>query len=208
MGVAADIRPLSPTERLEQILSEGRIRASVTFRTRGRQVVAFTESTQASVRRLIRDRRYMPYGVGFTKQFVFDQGGAPVLYVRGDEWADADDLPDPLRARIVLYWPGAVWEPGDPVLFEGAEALVDPLDVESQWLHEREWRAPNDVTFGWSDVSFLVTPSPGWLADQVEHVRLAYGDEYAEYFEAIPVVAINTDGTVLRDDTGIWQGDA
>jgi hypothetical protein len=75
MGDPVDIRPLDAPSRLAQILHNGRIRANPTFGTEGRAIVAFTESSQASVLRLIRDGRYTPWGIGFSKQFVFDQDG-------------------------------------------------------------------------------------------------------------------------------------
>jgi hypothetical protein len=151
-----DIRNLDAPSRLAQILYQGRIRAVATFGTGGRPIVAFTESSQASVLRLIGEGRYTPWGIGFSKQFIFDQDGGPVMYVRGDEWdAATAALPDPLRARIVRFWPGATWEEGDPLLFDGVRQLPDALANPSEWLHEREWRVPRDVVFGWGDVKFL-----------------------------------------------------
>src|SRR5437867_1255860 len=94
--VPADIRELDAPGRLAQILYQGRIRSVPTFGTGRRPIVAFTESSQASVLRLIGEGRYTPWGIGFSKQFIFDQGGGPVLYIRGDEWEAATDaLPDP-----------------------------------------------------------------------------------------------------------------
>jgi len=86
MGAPVDIRPLDAPSRLAQILYNGRIRANRTFGTEGRAIVAFTESSQASVLRLIHDGRYTPWGIGISNQFVFDRDGGPFLYVRGDEW--------------------------------------------------------------------------------------------------------------------------
>jgi hypothetical protein len=133
---------VDPPSRLAQILHQGRIRAVPTFGTGGRPIVAFTESSQPSVLRLISDGRYAPWGIGFSKQCIFERGG-PVLYVRGDEWETATSaLPDPLRARLVRFWPGATWEEGDPLSFDGVQQLPDALANPSEWLHEREWRPP------------------------------------------------------------------
>lgn len=207
LAVPDDIRDLDAPGRLAQILHEGRIRAVPTFGTGRRPVVAFTESAQASVLRLIGERRYTPWGLGFSKQSVFDQGGGPVLYVRGDEWdAATDALPDPLRARIVRFWPGASWEEGDPVMFDGVRQLPDHLANESQWLHEREWRVPWDFGFTWDDVKFLIVPSTDWAALEAQQYELAYGELYAQHFAAIPIVAIDEAGQRLYDSSGIWAG--
>lgn len=189
-----------------QLLYEGRIKAIPTFGTGRRPIVAFTESSQASVLRLIAEGRYRPWGIGFTKQFVFERGGGPVLYVRGDEWDEATAaLPDPARARAVRFWPGATWENGDPLLFD-AEQLPDTLANPSEWLHEREWRVPQDLAFGWEDVSFLIVPAADWALLEAQQYENAYGDEYAQHFAAIPVVAIDETGQLLHDGSGIWTG--
>ena len=81
MGDPVDIRFLSTLpSRLAQILHNGRIRANPTFGTEGRAIVAFTESSQG-IRSPAYPRRsiYTPWGIGFSKQFVFDQGRRPVL---------------------------------------------------------------------------------------------------------------------------------
>jgi hypothetical protein len=205
-GVPEDIRNLDPPDRLAQILHEGRIRAIPTFGTSGRPIVAFTESSQASVLRVINEGRYTPWGVGFSKQFIFTQGGAPVLYIRGDEWEAATAaLPDPLRARCVRFWPGAAWEEGDPLIL-GAQQLPDAIANPSEWLHEREWRVPHDVAFGWADVAFLIVPAPDWITGRAHQYGVAYGDEYEQHFRGIPVVAIDAAGQLLYDGSGIWAG--
>jgi hypothetical protein len=207
MAVPADIRDLDAPSRLAQILYQGRIRAVRTFGTGSRPIVAFTESSQAAVRRLIADGRYTPWGVGFSKQVIFDQGGAPVLYVRGDEWdAATAQLPDPLRARIVRFWPGAEWEEGDPLTADQSQQLPDQLANPSEWLHEREWRVPHDVTFGWSDVKFLIVPAVDWPMLLAHQYGVAYGGEYEAHFRTIPIVAIDATGQLLHDGSGIWVG--
>jgi hypothetical protein len=206
-SVPDDIRNLSPADRLAQILYQGRIRAAPTFGTGLRPIVAFTESSQTSVLRLISEGRYTSWGIGFSKQFIFEQGGGPVLYIRGDEWDAATAvLPDPARARAVRFWPGAAWEEGDPLTFDGVQQLPDSLANESQWLHEREWRVPHDVTFDWADVKFLIVPAPDWAALEAHQYGIAYGAEYEQHFAAIPVVAIDAAGNLLYDGSGIWAG--
>jgi hypothetical protein len=205
--VPDDIRDLSPSDRLAQILHEFRIRAIPTFGTGMRAIVAFTESSQASVLRLISEGRYTPWGIGFSKQFIFDQGGGPVLYVRGDQWeATTAVLPDPVRAHAVRFWPGATWEEGDPIAPDGVQWLPDAIANESEWLHEREWRVPHDVVFDWGDVKFLIVPAPDWAALQAHQYGIAYGNEYEQHFAGIPLVAIDETGQLLHDGSGIWAG--
>lgn len=146
INVEPAITELSAQERLLHILVDGVIRGFETFAAAA-PVVCFTESTKAAVMRLIREGRYEPCGIGFSKQLVFDKDGGPALYVRGDEWQTATEaLPLPLRSRLVRFWPGA--EP------EAGQILPGHLSTMSEWLHEREWRAPTELRFGWTDVKF------------------------------------------------------
>lgn len=203
-SVPLDIANLTTEDRLAQILHEGRIRAIATYGTQNRPIVAFTESSQAAVLQLIREGTYTPYGIGFSKQFIFNQGGGPVLYIRGDEWESATAaLPDPTRARCVRYWPGAEWEPGDPVVL-GAQVLPDAIRNPSEWVHEREWRVGHDVAFGWGDVAFLIVPTADWVALQAHQYGIAYGQAFEQHFRGIPVVAIDQAGQPLYDGSGIW----
>jgi hypothetical protein len=196
MNVDPEILLLSPENRLMRILTGVRIRAFQTFGAAA-PVAAFTESTQASVRELISERRYAPFGVGFSKQFIFDKNGGPVLYVRGDEWNQRHLLPQPIRSRLVRFWPGAEAERG--------EILEEGVASQSEWLHEREWRVPADVEFSWPDVKFLIVPSIDWKDRQVEGFDWV-GDDYQAAFAAMPIVAISQAGEVLLDESGIWSG--
>ncbi len=156
---------------------------------------------------MIGDGRYTPWGIGFSKQVIFEQGGGPVLYVRGDEWdVTTEHVPDPVRARLVRFWPGATWEAGDPLLIDGSQLLPDSLANPSEWLHEREWRVPQDVTFGWERVKFMIVPAVEWAIGQAHQYGVVYGGEYETHFRRIPIVAINATGQLLHDGSGIWLG--
>ena len=107
-------------------------------------VACFTETTPSGLERLFDERRFQPWGVVFTKQFVYGKGGAPVHYVRSDEWNDYQMLPDMLRARAVEIRPG-----------------------ESEWVWEREWRAlgtgsPAAFRFQPSDVHAVIVSGFDW----------------------------------------------
>jgi hypothetical protein len=150
--VPEEISQMSYPERLfDGVLESGEIRAFRVF-FGWDEVVCFTECTPAGVAAMIRDR-YKPWGVAFTKDFVFKRSGGPAFYVRGDEWDDVYQLPPRLRARCTKFWPGATPDTG--------EAFDPALGVESQWLPEREWRVlgagdPPSFQFDPDDVAFVV----------------------------------------------------
>jgi hypothetical protein len=94
---------LSPERRLVEILVDRVIRGFEALGA-GAPVACFSESTKASIPKLIRDGRYAPYGIAFSKQLIFENGGGPALYVRGDEWETmAAAVPQPVRSRLVRF---------------------------------------------------------------------------------------------------------
>ena len=197
INVASRIEALAAQERLLHILVDGVIRGFETFGADG-PVVCLTESTKEALRKLIAEGRYEPCGIGFSKQLVFDGGGGPALYVRGDEWqAAADALAHPLRSRIVRFWPGA--------RADGDETLSHHLRTPSEWLHEREWRVPGDFRFRWTDVKFLVVPHVRWQEFYTRWIETWAGSEYGAVFANIPAVVIDDAGNVARDEFGIWS---
>jgi hypothetical protein len=197
MAVDEKIKGKSAAQRLTDILIGRRIRAFGTFGSDS-PVVCFTESVRASVSRLIAEQRYTAWGIGFDKEFVFGQTGGPAFYVRGDEWPELAELPQPLRCRAVRFWPGADPEPGVE------HFLPNHLASTSEWLHEREWRVPGDFTFGWSDVKFLIAPEVEWQPYVARRLYESVGEEYASWFMSIPAVVVGANGAVLRDEAGIW----
>jgi hypothetical protein len=197
LNVDHRIEALRAQERLLHILVDCRLRGFETFGAEA-PVVCFTESTKAAMRQLIQEGRYEPVGLGFSKQIVFDRGGGPALYVRGDEWPAATAaLPQPLRSRLVRLWPGADPEPGDG-------SLPRHLSRSSEWLHEREWRVPGDVHFSWKDVRFLIVPHARWQSLHASWISTWAGPEYGQVFSHLPAVVMDQTGAVLRDDSGIW----
>lgn len=196
--VDSAIGAMSDEQRLLQILLDGRVRSFKTFGG-GDPVACLTESTKASVSSLLGDKRYTPCGVGFTKQFVFDCGGGPALYIRGDEWKAAQALSAALRLRIVRFWPGA-----DPD--QQGEVIPPWLSGRSEWTHEREWRVPGDLKFDWDDVAFLIVPHPDWQSSCSSLIESRAGENYAEWFASIPAVVMSQDGAVVHDGKGIWKG--
>jgi hypothetical protein len=141
--------------RLIAILRERHIRAFPPFSIGvDDPVVCFSEVTLDGLHYLTAGphRRYEPYGLAFAKQTVFDRGGGPALYVRGDEWDDVTQLPTGLRARVTRFWPGADPDPG--------ESLPGHLQGPSLWSHEREWRTidPAGFPFSWEQITYILVP--------------------------------------------------
>jgi hypothetical protein len=154
-SVPEEIQQLPANARLETILREARILAFPVFGGYD-PVVSFTECTPAGVSTLVVQGRYLPYGIGFSKDFIFAHGGGPAFYVRGDQYHLVESLPPPLRAMATRFWPGVIRDS----IFETVPRFQT---TESQWLIEREWRImgagePPGLKFHPTDVSFLVLP--------------------------------------------------
>jgi hypothetical protein len=196
INVEEKIERLSPQERLVHILVNGVVRGFETFGA-GAPVACFSESTKAAIPKLIKEGRYEPCGVAFSKQLVFDKNGGPALYVRGDEWKTvAAALPQAVRSRVVRFWPGAIPDPGTSLPYH--------LEKQSEWLHEREWRVPTEFRFEWHDVKFLIVPHPQWQAFYADWIERWAGEEYAMVFAHIPAVVMDGMGDVLRDESRVW----
>lgn len=137
------VAAMTAEARVASILRLERINASRPFGA-AQDVVCLTESTPAGLAYLIGERGYAPWGLVFSKELVFNAGGAPVLYVRGDEWDELRHLPPRVRARAVKLDPG-----------------------QSEWLHEREWRVPGTghppaFRFRRQDVHAVIVGSLDW----------------------------------------------
>lgn len=79
--------------------------------------------------------RYMGFGLRFSKDFVFKNGGRPAIY---DKTEDAKKyLP------VSEYWRIVNLD------FSNENNYID-------WMHEREWRVPGDIKFTLSEVDVLI----------------------------------------------------
>jgi hypothetical protein len=185
---------MPPVDRLAGILTNRALFAGLQFGASWPSV-CFTQTTPSALAELCtvvdtKPMRYDGCGIAFHVQSVFNAGGGPALYVRGDEWdtlRGAADLSWRLKARAVRYWPGAEPEPG--------EELPMPVWNESQWLHEREWRlpAPENAVLPWSwrfqqaDVAFIL------LSEQqdVAQFHRRFADDYRNrWVQSLPVVTM------------------
>jgi hypothetical protein len=156
------IAAASALERLAGILGDCRLRAFPMFGT-GVRAACFTENSRLALNWLIAEKRHKPWGVAFSKDLVFQQGGGPVIEIRGDEWPLTECWPPELVARLKRLWPGA----------ESAGGAVLPwyLAKVSEWSFEREWRLPlEDLLFEPSDIAFVICESEDGLAELVRLV--------------------------------------
>jgi hypothetical protein len=151
------IGSMSALERLASILSEGTIRATKKYYSLGGPSVAFTECPWTSL--LDHAFRYSSYGVGFTKQFLWDRGGQPAVYMRSE-------VIQAMREHVEAQASRSVY----PAIAPEVGALYTPLEREAGWRmlngvavqthvdfsHEREWRVLADVPFTPSDVQLII----------------------------------------------------
>lgn len=184
------------SRRLLQVIEAGAIVATIPY---GNDLgsACFTESTVRGVSWLISTNHFVPYGIAFTKSFVFAHGGAPAIVVRGDEWKHVRSLPPELRARTVRLWPGALPDLG--------ESLPAHLHTRSEWLGEREWRVPADagaaaLTFETHDIAFLVVPDADWIKLHVRSLVKEGRKEAGRRLASIRWVAISPAGEVIANN--------
>jgi len=126
-------------EKLQSILKAKKIFSSDMPHVGANQkAVCFTECVWESI--LEHAKVYGRYGLGFNKKQLFDAGGGPALYLRGDRLKQLlKNFPSELVPFVT---------PFDP-MNEMAKGVID-------FVHEREWRVPNDLTFDYSSVEFVV----------------------------------------------------
>lgn len=115
---APEVYFMTPEERLNNIAWEQRLRGHAAGP--GQRVVCLSESDPDGIAAMLSRAGFAGWGVVLSRQWVWDQGGGPVWYVRDDAWERVrGTLAQDLHAWIVRTEPGA-----------------------SDWLHEREWRVP------------------------------------------------------------------
>lgn len=79
--------------------------------------------------------RYSPFGIRFSKQFIYKNGGRPVIYE--DKNVMKKLLPEEEYWRIV------------DLKLADIEAYID-------WTHEREWRVPDELLFTYKNIEIIV----------------------------------------------------
>ncbi|MBX3350122.1 MAG: hypothetical protein KF747_15460 [Nitrospira sp.] len=134
-------------EILESILREGRIYGTTRyFVGTSQKATCFMDVPFMALKYVCcedNSNRYEPYGVVIQKFSAYrNQGARPVLYLSADERRMLD-IPEDELWRVVTL-----------------ELSEEGQQWESNWLHEREWRAPGDFDLPKSIHAVLVkTPS-------------------------------------------------
>jgi hypothetical protein len=189
----ASIGNLTAVQRLTKMLSTKTINATPMPWT-NKPAVCFTECTWVSL--LDHSKRYSPFGIGFTKAFLFATGGAPAIYLRPDfyEWQKKHSSPkeafdDRLWSFVTPFAP-AYAPPTKKKSTSWGKIPNKGLD----FTHEREWRVPHDLTFEHSDVAFVIVNSyedmaamPKRLKDGIGRKNFLIMDIYREIEKLWPV---------------------
>jgi len=155
-----DSHPLFPyknkkaIERLINILESNTIHASpMPFLPSNREAVCFTECPWNAL--IGHAERYSPYGVVFSKRLIFEKGGGPALYIRGDiQKLTQQNIPKEIVPFLAPFDPDGVMNP--------------PIKLD--WLHEREWRLPKSLVFDWKDIEYVIVESTQDVNTVVEDI--------------------------------------
>ena len=127
---------------LWQIIADRRLVGSGGKIRGGYRCVCFTEAPLTSLQHGLVNpsaySRYSPFGVILTKDWVFKQGGRPVIYQPDTEFSL---LPEPIRWRHMRY---------------------EPDQIDFTW--EREWRVQCDELHIEPEVAGIIVPNNDWAA--------------------------------------------
>jgi hypothetical protein len=119
---------------------------------RSQQAVCFSEIPLHLVSRLAAQRG--AYGIGFTKAFLIERGGAPVWYVeRGSPTANAVNQLVNLARLDEATFATHVWA---ITPFVDSPGHYPNGSYRFEW--EREWRHLGDLRFSTNDPAFLIIP--------------------------------------------------
>lgn len=156
---------------LYQIISTEELRGNVDKIKGSYSCICFTETPGKHF--YFTKRKYKPFGVAFTKQYLFGEGARPVIYESEEEFAY---LPENVRWRHVLYNP----------------CVSPPIDFT--W--EREWRVRKQLLY-LDNRAKIVVPNDDWrqiIMDRFnsdEYMRywgecVGYGQDLAEFPRSFP----------------------
>lgn len=169
-------------ERLIKMLTDKKIVAS-TMPWTGSRAVCFTECPWSSL--VDHTKQYSPFGIGFSKPFIFSRNGSPVFYVRPDQY-NKQTWHDHLKAFVTPFWPA--YRPS--TTFFTSHAFTRTCD----YTHEREWRVPQDLEFNYKQIEFVVLDKyedmakfPQNLKDEIGRDKFLLMDNYKMIEKLWPV---------------------
>ncbi|MFC2080854.1 hypothetical protein ACFLR8_01425 [Bacteroidota bacterium] len=146
--------------RLQSIMIERRIRGGNRFIKGGEFCVCFTEAP-LRLEGLVNPSgysRYAPFGIMIEKNWLFTQGGRPVIYQPDFEF---DILPQEIRWRHVRYEP------------------TEQEVVDFSW--EREWRIQTNELCISPEVAVVILPDEGWAERIIEDHDMEEEDRILMY---------------------------
>jgi hypothetical protein len=128
--------------------------------TESQRAVCFSEVPIGYLSR-IAERRESRFGVGFTKRFILDHGGAPLWYLeQGTAAANAFNSMVYAASQFPIQIDNPIWKLTPFVDYpSGPES---PFKYDFRW--EREWRIAGDLHFKQTDVAFLLIPEDSHAA--------------------------------------------
>jgi hypothetical protein len=110
------------------------------------KAVCFTESTLPGLKahREVFDSKY---GIAFDRDLLFERGANPCLNIRESLFKEPIQTPIDNYARNVYNFIPYQLHPFVNIIHESFDAT-----------HEREWRHPGDLSFGYEDIFFVFCP--------------------------------------------------
>lgn len=166
--------------RLISILKDKKIIAS-TMPWTGTHAVCFTECPWSSL--IDHTLQYSPYGIGFSKQFVFSKNGSPVFYVRADQFKK-QEWHEHLKSFVTPFWPH----------YRPKSLSSKHRFTTCDYTHEREWRVPHDFPFEYNQVEFIILDTyedmakfPSELKDTIGREKFLLMDNYKMIEKLWPV---------------------
>lgn len=183
--VVAYFKNMTARDRLFSILKTKTLKTSKMPWTQT-QGLCFTECPWSSL--LVHTKQYSSYGIGFTKEFIYKNGGAPVFYMRKK---NLNILEKTIKDKKVLEKLLSFVTPYSPI-FETRTMRKQIKLVD--YTHEREWRMTNDLHFEYKDVAFLVVGKhedfdslPKSFQDNYDRNKIIVMDNYRLVEELWPV---------------------
>lgn len=156
---------MSAKNKLISILNDKKIIATPMPWTKA-NAVCFTECPWSSL--LAHTKRYSPYGIGFTKPFVFSRNGGPAIYIRPDHYAE--QMSNGKFAKHLWPFVTTFAPPYRPQKMKEKYPMAD-----CDYSHEREWRVPHDFSFEYSDIEFIVVKNYDDMAKFPQELKNAIG---------------------------------
>lgn len=178
-------RKMTAFERLCSILKMKEIKTSIMPWT-NTPGLCFTECPWSSL--LMHTKQYSPYGIGFTKEFIYKNNGAPVFYMR-KKFMNA--LTRSIKDKKVLTEILAMSTPYSPS-FE-TKSMREQIKLVD-YTHEREWRMSSNLHFHYQDIKFIIIKNhedydllPQEFRDNYDRNRIIVMNNYRLVEELWPV---------------------